>query len=129
MKPLSLAYLILLTVALLVRNPFGPLGPELDRTGAMRYIAPAAHFGCFALLAFLSLRARWPLSPAAVVPALLAYAAATELLQGLAPPRVPDPADFVLNVLGVAVGAAVWGRLARRTRTPLVDEPAESIAG
>lgn len=120
MKILSLSYLALLTVALLVRNPFGRLGPELDRTGLLRIVSPAAHFGCFALLTYLLLRARWPLPKGVIIFALLAYAAATELLQGLVPPRVPDPADAVLNLLGIVVGGYLYSRTARRAEKAIV---------
>jgi VanZ family protein len=122
MKLLSLAYLALLTLALLVRNPFGRLGPEMERTALLRIVSPAAHFGCFALLTYLLLRARWPWPKGVTVFALLAYAVATELLQALVPPRVPDPADLVLNLLGIAAGGYLYGRRARRAGEALAFE-------
>ena len=122
MKLVFLGYLALLTVALLVRNPFGRLGPEMERTGLLRVIAPTAHFGCFALLTYLLLRARWPLPKGVAIFALLAYAAATELLQALVPPRVPDPADLALNLLGIALGGYLYSRRARRAEAALALE-------
>ncbi len=51
---------------------------------------------------------RWPKGPGWTLPVLLAYAVATESLQALVPPRTVQLADYAENVLGIAVGSAVY---------------------
>ena len=66
-------------------------------------------------LLFLALAAtgRWAgLRPAVLAPALIAYAAGSEVLQGLAPiGRTASVADWVADVVGLLAGLALWARL------------------
>jgi len=73
------------------------------------------------IFAVLALSGRWagvPVLPLLV--GLTAYAAATELLQGLLPiNRHADPRDVVADVAGVLFGLAVsWALAQRRSRAP-----------
>jgi VanZ family protein len=43
---------------------------------------------------------------------LLAWGAALEFLQGLLPPRSADPADWLADAIGVALGAALFAAAA-----------------
>ena len=69
---------------------------------------------------FLALAAtgRWAgLRPAVLLPALLAYAAGSEVLQGLSGiGRTASGLDVVADVVGALAGLALWARLARAAR-------------
>lgn len=80
----------------------GPFGVGLDK-----YV----HAGGYALLSYAATDARHPRSfrgVAVVVLAVGLYGAGVELAQGLSPGRLPSLGDAVANLLGAAVGSAVW---------------------
>jgi VanZ family protein len=69
---------------------------------------------------FLALAAtgRWAgLRPATLGPALVAYAAGSEVLQGLGGiGRSASLTDWIADVVGALAGLALWERIAGRTR-------------
>ncbi len=77
-------------------------------------IAPLFHVLAFAGLAGLALAQRGSIPRQLVWAGLVAAAALTELLQGLLPQRVADPADFAWNLLGVAAAGVATGLWMRR---------------
>ena len=97
-------YWLSLTTLLLapdVRVLFGGRIPEVG-TGV------GVHFVAFVLLAFFTLASRPPQRHLLLAALLIGNAAATELLQKLSPPRTTELKDFVENLLGLAVGTAIW---------------------
>lgn len=108
-------YWLALTTLLLapdVRALFGGRIPEVC-TGV------GVHFTAFALLAFFTLASRPPLRHVLLAALLVGYAGATELLQSLVPPRSTELKDFAENLLGLAVGTAIW----RGTRRCVLGRP------
>lgn len=108
-----IGYLIALTALLLTRDPTRLVGAPPTPLEAV------VHLLSFTLLAFLAMAARWPGAVWGVVLLLAAYAAGTELLQGLVSGRTPEWGDWFQDVVGIAVGVAlhrcwtvVWHRLA-----------------
>jgi len=97
-------YWLSLTTLLLVpdvRSLFGGHVPQISTSVGV-------HFVAFALLALFTLASRPPLRHVLLAVLLIGYAGATELLQKLFPPRTTELKDFVENLLGLAVGTAVW---------------------
>jgi len=124
LNSLCFAYLFGLTMVLTLDNPWrmarmaGILSPLVD------HLAALAHLLGFLVLAFLAFAARWPLPRWAVALVMVFYAAATELVQALLPHRTPELADWLQNLAGIAIGAAIcwpgallWRRL-RGDRLP-----------
>jgi VanZ family protein len=105
-------YLALLTMLLLSPNPAAAVGlksipfvPGGDTT---------MHLGSFIVLTILVHSMRWPKSLHwSFVAILLTYAAGSEWLQALVPPRTVEPRDFAANVFGIAVGSLVYWSLQR----------------
>ena len=118
MRKVFLLYLGLLTLLLLVRNPYALVRTRFELLSAAWLVQALAHFGCFAVLAVLALATRPRMRASWLLALLGVYALATELLQGFVPPRTPEFSDFVLNILGIAAGTLCWAawrrRLARR---------------
>ena len=71
------------------------------------------HFLLFAGLGLLGSLGRWPISTAALACLLAAYGLGTEVLQAFVPPRTPQLADAVEDVLGIAAGLAFGAAAAR----------------
>jgi hypothetical protein len=72
----------------------------------------AVHLLLFAALAWTGRLAALP--AAGLVPALVAYAVGSEVLQGLLPlGRSADPRDAVVDVIGIAVGVVAARRSVR----------------
>ena len=69
----------------------------------------AGHFVGFTLLAVLALIPRWSVPRWAILAGLVAAAWGTEIAQQVVPHRVPDFADSLLNLAGIATGAAICG--------------------
>lgn len=105
-KTICLGYLIALTVLLVIKNPLAFL--ESSRATRSIDLAPAGHLFGFLLLAILTWAARWPISRWTVIGLLIAYALGTELLQAAIPWRSAEAADFLLDLMGIALGSAVW---------------------
>jgi hypothetical protein len=98
------SYWLLLTMLLLVPDPLALFGIRRI-PGASTGLGP--HFLAFAALGVLVLASRLPLQRALLAGLLVGYAAATELLQLLFPPRTPQLRDFLENLLGLAAGATI----------------------
>lgn len=83
-----------------------PVGWHLDKV---------VHFGIFGAATYAVIWAGG--RPRVVVPAMLAYAAASEVVQhNWLPNRAGDPFDLLADVLGVGAGLAAWW-LTRRSRS------------
>jgi VanZ family protein len=89
--------------------------PARDVPGAPPGVDKLVHAGLFLALAATG---RWAgLRPGVLLPALVAYAAGSEVLQGLpAVGRTTSVADWLADVVGVVAGLAPWGRFAGRRR-------------
>ena len=74
--------------------------------------------GHLAIFAVLTSSGRWAGIPVRVlVPALLAYAAVSEVLQGTsALGRTASVADWLADVAGLVAGLLLWARARRRVR-------------
>ncbi len=108
LRCLSTGYLVLLTVLLLTPDPMAVFRPERELYGIVSWLMPSAHFLTMALLAWLTLAARWPLPLGWIFGLLVLYAVGTEGLQSLVPTRTPSLADVFQNLIGIATGSAVW---------------------
>jgi len=97
-------YWLSLTTLLLVPDVRALFGGRIPQVGT----SVGVHFAAFALLAFFTLASRPPLRHVLLAVVLIGYAAATELLQSLFPPRTTELKDFVENLFGLAVGTAIW---------------------
>ena len=102
MKTLSIAWALLILV--LCSIP-GSSVPDIALFGSDKL----GHFGMFFVGSLLWLRA-WPERPKRVVAAGLAFSVGTELYQGMTPflGRSADPFDVLADVLGLALGFALW---------------------
>jgi len=98
-RVVCLVYCVFLTVLLLVPNP--PIPPHLP-------VRRGGHFAALAVLALLVHSSRTPIRGRLMAGLLMAYAIATELLQSLVPNRTVELADLIENLLGLAVGTAIW---------------------
>ncbi len=105
-------YLSLLSVLLLSPHPAAVFG--LKSIPSVPGGDATMHLGSFALLTLLIHSMRWP-KPIhwSLVVLLLGYAAATESLQALVPPRTVELKDFIANVFGIAAGSVVYWSLQR----------------
>ena len=122
LRCLSTGYLVLLTVLLLTPDPMAVFRPERELYGIISWLMPSVHFLTMALLAWLTLAARWPLSLGWVVALLILYAVGTEGLQALVPTRTPSLADVFQNLIGIATGSAVWALPALLIRRSMATE-------
>lgn len=105
---LAAGYLVLLTFLLLTPNPMAVLRTEREWYGMISWLMPSVHFLTMALLAWLTMAARWPLSLGWILALLSLYALGTEGLQALVPTRTPSWTDVVQNLIGIATGTAIW---------------------
>ena len=98
MRFVAIAYWPLLTLLLLVSDPYALLGIS-KLPGPLGGIG--THFVLFGALGFL-VTAAWGLRKVSILMLVLlvAYSAATELLQHFVPLRTPDLRDFVEDVAG-----------------------------
>jgi hypothetical protein len=105
------AYLSFVTLLLLTPDPLGLLGlrPYAETLGG----DSGRHFLLFAGLGLLGSLGRWPISTAKLACLLAAYGIGTEVLQAFIPPRTPEAADAVEDLLGIAVGLAVGAAATR----------------
>lgn len=83
--------------------------PARNVPGAPPGVDKVVHAALFLALAATG---RWAgLRPAVLLPALAAYAAGSEVLQGLAPiGRTTSVADWFADVAGVLAGLGLWSR-------------------
>ena len=117
---MCVAYVVLLTVALLVSNPFELLGVS-SVPGAT--LSVAQHFLSFTILALLVHISRFRIRPHVLAGLLIGYAVATESLQWLVPDRTVQLRDYVENLLGLAEMFVVSGKrnASSSPRTSLSD--------
>ena len=80
---------------------------------------PVAHLLSFSVLAVLALMARWPVPRWAIVVLMAAYGGMTEIVQGFFPPRTPEWLDWLQDLAGIAVGAALCWIVALAARAVL----------
>jgi hypothetical protein len=112
-------YWVLLTVLLLVPNPAALLG--LHAVPVFPWGKFGVHLGFFAVLGFLASAVRWPKGPGwPMTVFLMVYGPATEVLQRFVPHRHAAVIDAVEDILGIALGVAVYWLLQRLTQ-PLVE--------
>ena len=107
MRVVFVAYLILLTVLLLIEPPEFLSQTGRGFLGLSRMLLPTAHFLSFLVLGLLATWVRWPIRRWAVFTLLGVYGGATELLQAFVPGRTPDWWDWGQDLLGIAVAAAL----------------------
>ena len=119
MKTASAVYFGILNLLLFARFPIVVVPAAWEADLSHYGVSPAAwqeglshyssafHLLSFTLLAVLVLTAGWPVSRAALVALLVAYGAATELVQGLIPYRACELSDCLNDLAGIAAGAAM----------------------
>ena len=115
MRKLVIAYWLLLTAALLVRDPWSWLPGEEETSAAFSWLEPGVHFLAFLSLAFVAFSVRWPIARRWLVLWLVLYAAATEVVQGFVGRR-PELVDFCQDLLGIVAGAAVVWLVQRKSK-------------
>jgi hypothetical protein len=102
-----LGYWLLLTVLLLVPNPAALVG--LHAVPIFPWGKFGIHLGFFTVLGFLANATRWPKRlywPLIVF--LMIYGITTESLQLFVPQRTAQVIDGIENILGIAVGSAIY---------------------
>jgi VanZ family protein len=103
LRAVTIAYWLFLSALLLVPRP--EVLVLLDK----RPDFPHVHFCCFTLLAILVHASRFSWRMAVAVAVLVAYGLTMETLQYFVPLRHGmQLADYAENVLGVAMGTALW---------------------
>jgi hypothetical protein len=107
MRAICLIYLIYLTALLLIADPRRLVVGHGDLPGFLRTLMPVAHLVSFWLLAVLALVARWPAPRWAITLLLIAYAGMTEVAQSMLPPRTAEWKDWIQDLAGIAIGAAL----------------------
>lgn len=118
-------YATVLTISLLVADPmawFWGVGAEITPPDR------GVHFSAFLILAVLCMASRLPWRASKLAVLLVAYALATESLQGLIEGRSVELVDYGENLLGLGVGMGLW-TLGRRVVLGRDDErtgPAET---
>jgi VanZ family protein len=117
-----LAYLALLTVMLVMRDPEATLVHRSGLLELYRLLKPWMHLLTFFVLGLLAFTSRWPVRWWGVAVVLILYAVATEAVQWFVPSRTVDPWDLAQNLAGLAAGALVAG-IVRRI-APSRDAPA-----
>lgn len=108
LRKFALAYLAFLTVLLVVRNPLDLFGQQQVVVAAYHALGVIVHFVTFFILGGLMSAARWPIGRVPLVGLLVAYAAATELIQSQIPARSADLGDFLQDVAGLALGMLLY---------------------
>jgi len=100
-------YWLFLTVLLLVPNPAGLVG--LHAVPIFPWGKFGIHLGFFTVLGFLANATRWPKRPSwFMIVVLVVYGITTESLQLFVPPRTARVMDGIENILGIAVGSAIY---------------------
>jgi hypothetical protein len=95
---------------LLASDPSRWIGVHGNLPYLLRMLLPVAHGLSFFVLAVLALAARWPVPRWGIVLFLMIYGGATEIIQSLVPSRMSDWLDWLQDIGGIAVGAALcWG--------------------
>jgi glycopeptide antibiotics resistance protein len=116
-------YWLLLTVLLLVPNPAALLG--LHAVPMFPWGKFGIHMGFFTVLGFLANATRWPKRPSwPLIVFLIVYAITTESLQLFVPHRTARVMDGIENILGIAIGSAIYWLLMRLVQPSLKINPA-----
>jgi glycopeptide antibiotics resistance protein len=109
-KPILLAcygYWLFLTVLLLVPNPAALVG--LKAVPIFPWGKFGIHLGFFTVLGFLANATRWPKRPSwLLIVFLIVYGITTESLQLFVPHRTARVMDAIENILGIALGSAIY---------------------
>jgi hypothetical protein len=117
LRLLAAGYWLLVSLLLLVPNPaaiFFELRPA-QVAASMRGV----HGMAFLVLALLVQAARFPLRRSVQWAVLVGYALLVESLQWFVPRRTVELADYAENLLGLALGAALFAALSTwRRRSP-----------
>jgi len=117
-----ICYWLLLTVLLLVPNPAALLG--LHSVPVFPWGKFGIHLGFFTVLGFLANATRWPKLPSwPLIVFLVVYGITTESLQLFVPHRTARVMDGIENILGIAVGSAIYWLLLRLVRPSLMPIP------
>lgn len=106
-----LAYVVLLTPALLLQNPFR-VGLDYEsvlRQWYQQWVSPLAHLLAFTALGVLCVASRWRIGLGTMLVLLTLYAVATEALQLVIPGRTPEWNDLLQNLAGIGLaGLCTW---------------------
>ena len=104
---ICLCYWMFLTVLLLVPNPAALVG--LHAVPIFPWGKFGIHLGFFTVLGFLANATRWPKRPGwPLIVSLVLYGVITESLQLFVPHRSARVMDGIENILGIAVGSAIY---------------------
>ena len=123
MRIVCIAYFVFLTMLLWTSDPARLIGVHGALPRLLQVLLPVAHLISFMVLAVLALITRWSAPRWAIVVALAVYGGITEIGQNFVPSRTPDWRDWLQDVGGIAVGAALcWaiaavGSIVRARRT------------
>jgi VanZ family protein len=110
MRIVCIGYVVFLTLLLLTSDPSRWIGAQGGLPRILEVMLPIAHAISFLVLAVLALMTRWPIPRWSIVLILAVYAGMTEIIQGRVPHRTPEWADWVQDLVGIALGAACcWG--------------------
>jgi hypothetical protein len=102
-----IAYWILLTVLLLVPYPAAPVG--LHFVPIFPWGKFGVHTSFFTILGVLVNFSRWPKrSSWRLIVFMAIYGITTEFLQRFVPPRTSQVIDGFENLLGIAIGTAIY---------------------
>ena len=133
LRIVCVGYCVLLSWLLVAKDPTVLVTPGGLLHGLLTCVGWASHFISFLMLTLLVLAARWRLPGWALLTCLVAYALGMEGLQSLVPTRSVQLQDVSQNLVGIAVGWAIWrGRKAalsrRKSRARSADLPAVDAA-
>jgi VanZ family protein len=106
MRVVCVAYWIFLTSLLLTSDPMRLVGVRDDVPTLMRLLLPASHFLSFLVLTVLTLMVRWPAPRWGIAALLVLYGGLTEVAQSFTPVRTAEWADWLQDMVGIAVGVA-----------------------
>ena len=113
-----LCYWIILTVLLLVPNPAGLVG--LHAVPVFPWGKFGIHLGFFTVLGFLANATRWPKGIGwRLIVLLVVYGVTTETLQLFVPHRTARVMDAIENILGIALGSAIYWLVLRLMKANL----------
>ena len=107
-----IAYWLFLTVLLLVPDPAALVG--MSKVPIFPWGKFGIHLGFFTVLGFLANATRWPKRACwPLIIFLVVYGITTESLQLFVPHRTARVMDAIENILGIAVGSAIYWLLLR----------------
>jgi hypothetical protein len=111
-------YWLLLTVLLLVPNPAALVG--LHAVPVFPWGKFGIHLSFFTVLGFLANATRWPKRVGwPLIGLLVVYGVTTESLQLFVPHRTARVMDAIENILGIALGSAIYWLVLRSVQANL----------